>query len=594
MNRRFVGFVLALVALAVFFWWLPEPEAPQPNGWPVVDGNSFVLRDVRVFDGERVRESVDVLVTDGVVAAISGEVPVPDGTPELAAASHTLLPALIDAHTHNFGASRAEALRFGVGTQVDMFTAHTSLAAARSERESLARTDRADLWSAGTMVTATGGHGTQFGMAIPTLDRAADAPAFIAERVAEGSDFIKLTLEGGRGWSADGLPTLDAATLTAAIAAAHAHGKLAVVHVGNAYEAGLAVDAGADGLVHVFHDAMSDALLAKIVEAGVFVIPTLTVMESLANRPNGLGDDRRIAPYLDPVQQDALVRQFPGGGRAQVLPTTLATVEALHAAGVTLLAGSDAPNPGTAHGASLHRELELLVEAGLTPIEALTAATATTARVFGLEGRGRIARGARADFVLVEGDPLTDVTATRAITAVWKNGYRVARARFDGADGSAAAAAPAEPVLGRFDGGLDGWFVTTDAIMGGKSEARISVAEGALVIDADVRKGSPFPWAGAMRFVGEGEMTPADASAFETLTLRVRGDGAAQLLFFSGASAQGIPAVVPVQLNGAWQDLALDLRGVAGLDRARLRAVALTAGPAPATARLELDEMVLR
>src|SRR5690606_2649554 len=134
----------------------------EPDAWPMIDGNSFVLRGVRVFDGTRLRERADVLVTDGVISAVSGKVPVPDGTPELAATGYTLLPALVDAHTHNFGSSRADALRLGIGTQLDMFTAHTSLSAARTARESLERTDEADLWSAGTLVTAPRGHGTQF------------------------------------------------------------------------------------------------------------------------------------------------------------------------------------------------------------------------------------------------------------------------------------------------------------------------------------------------------------------------------------------------------------------------------------------------
>ncbi len=591
MNRKFIGLLVAVIALVVFFFLLPEPEAPEPDAWPVVDGNTFVLRGVRVFDGERVHEKADVLVTDGVVSALSGKVPVPDGVPELAAAGHTLIPAMLDAHTHNFGASREEALRFGVGTQVDMFTSHTSLAAARTERDAVERSQQADMWSAGTMVTAPGGHGTQYGMAIPTLDSPTDAAAFIAERVAEGSDFIKLTVEGGSRWS-NGLPTLDAETLTAAIAAAHAHGKLAVVHAGTVEEATLAVDAGADGLVHVFRGEMPPALLESLVENDVFVIPTLSVMESLAGRPHGLVDDARLRPFIDPAQEDALLLQFPGGGRAEILPEVMATVNAMHAAGIVLLAGSDAPNPGTAHGVSLHRELELLVEAGLTPQAALTAATSRVAAVFDIP-RGRIAKDSRADFVLVAGNPLEDIAASRAITAIWKNGYRVERARFD--ERAAQGPLPAAPAeLGAFEGGDDGWYATTDSIMGGASSVTLAALDGVLTIDADVKTGAPFPWAGAMRSMVDGGMEPADATAFKTLTLRIRGEGTAQLLFFSGASAQNRPAVLPVQLDGTWQDLALDLSGVAGLDLARLRAVGLTAGPAPGSMRIELDEMVLR
>lgn len=92
-----------------------------------------------------------------------------------------------------------------------------------------------------------------------------------------------------------------------------------------------------------------------------------------------------------------------------------------------ILAGTDAPNPGTAHGATLHRELELLVRAGLSPLAALQAATSLPAAAFALRDRGRIAPGLRADLVLVDGDPTHDVLATRAIVAIWKLGQRVNR-----------------------------------------------------------------------------------------------------------------------------------------------------------------------
>ena len=88
---------------------------------------------------------------------------------------------------------------------------------------------------------------------------------------------------------------------------------------------------------------------------------------------------------------------------------------------------SAAPNPGTAHGASVHRELELLVRAGLSPVEALHAATAAPADAFGLDDRGRIAPGMKAD--LVRGDATRDVLATRDLAGIWKDGVRVERVR---------------------------------------------------------------------------------------------------------------------------------------------------------------------
>ena len=111
---------------------------------------------------------------------------------------------------------------------------------------------------------------------------------------------------------------------------------------------------------------------------------------------------------------------------------------ALNQAGIQVLAGTDTnypdPQDGNAmlnayagHGIALHHELELLVRAGLSPAAALAAATSVPAQVFGLADRGRVARGLRADLLLVDGDPCADVTATRNIAAIWRNGTRLHR-----------------------------------------------------------------------------------------------------------------------------------------------------------------------
>src|SRR5262249_60162703 len=115
------------------------------------------------------------------------------------------------------------------------------------------------------------------------------------------------------------------------------------------------------------------------------------------------------APYPTSAEARALRSALPGemtSAEALLIPRD--TVKALKAAGVRILAGTDCGNPGTAHGASIHRELALLVAAGLTPAEALAAATAVAAGAFALADRGRIAPGLRADLVLVDGDPTVD------------------------------------------------------------------------------------------------------------------------------------------------------------------------------------------
>src|SRR6185436_983345 len=142
-------------------------------------------------------------------------------------------------------------------------------------------------------------------------------------------------------------------------------------------------------------------------------VPTLTVLASTNGIPGGkpLTEDLHLRGYLLPDEAASLTRSFPSHT----------------AGGVPILAGTDAPNPGTSHGAALHRELEFLVEAGLSPAEALAAATSVPAKAFHLEDRGRIAPGLRADLVLVAGDPTRDITDTRAIVRIWKGGVPVER-----------------------------------------------------------------------------------------------------------------------------------------------------------------------
>ncbi|GAA3421776.1 amidohydrolase family protein [Streptosporangium vulgare] len=136
--------------------------------------------------------------------------------------------------------------------------------------------------------------------------------------------------------------------------------------------------------------------------------------------------DPRVSSKLDPAWLATLrssYNRYPQGN----LEDVLASVKALHEAGVDLLAGTDVAVPvpflgGMAHGASIHHELQLLVRAGLTPVDALRTATSVPARRFGLNDRGRIAEGLRADLVLVDGDPTVTISDTLNITGVWRRG----------------------------------------------------------------------------------------------------------------------------------------------------------------------------
>jgi len=109
------------------------------------------------------------------------------------------------------------------------------------------------------------------------------------------------------------------------------------------------------------------------------------------------------------------------------IDSQIAAVRSLVKAGALLLAGTDPSNATVVHGATLHRELELLVRSGLTPAQALTAATKSPARIFRLNDRGQIAPGRRADLLMVRGDPTRDITTTRDILRVWRSGAEFQR-----------------------------------------------------------------------------------------------------------------------------------------------------------------------
>jgi imidazolonepropionase-like amidohydrolase len=395
-------------------------------------GNSFVVRDVRVFDGERVRERADVVVKDGRIVSV-GRNQSAAGLPVIDGKGRTLLPGFIDAHGHVPNATGLrDAARFGVTTVMDMLTRIQVVQAHKSQRTRMDRTDLADIYSAGSPITSPNGLGTQFGIPFTTLSGPGDARAFVKSRIAEGSDYIKILYEPG----APLFTTISRETLEAVVAAAHAEGVMAVAHVSSRTGALDAVRSGADGLAHGFSDTLLDESLAKeMVARRVFVIPTLSILAAFQAKPIGpsLAADSRVAPYLTAAQKTGLVSPGPGPEHPMApylvrfkIDVASENVRRMKEAGVPMLAGTDAPNLGS-FGISLHGEMELLTRAGLTPAEALRAATMAPAKAFGLNDRGQIKAGNRADLVLVEGNPLQDIQVTRAIVRVFKNGYEVAR-----------------------------------------------------------------------------------------------------------------------------------------------------------------------
>ncbi|MEM6638382.1 MAG: amidohydrolase family protein [Pseudomonadota bacterium] len=415
LRRAFTIAAGCLVALALgAAIFLPTPDPDKRAG-------ALAITNALAFDGEFWWEDATLLIENGRVVALGSEVGIPTHARTIDVGGATILPGLIDAHVHSYGDALTQQLRFGVTTVLDMFTAPGSLPASRDARDSLAPSSRADRFSAGMLATVAGGHGSQFGVPIEAIDASTDIEKWVADRLSEGSDYIKLVYIPYQ----RRLPSLTLATAKTLIDAAHDAGVMAVAHVSSGRGAQDMVAAGADGLVHIWADKpVDDAFIDAALAADIFVIPTLAVFATAERSGEGvrLAEDPNFEDRLTDAQAASLRSDFGLRIPGMRLQAAIDNTRRLHDAGIPILAGSDAPNPGTAHGPSLHHELELLVRAGLSPAEALSAATVVPAERFNLQGRGELTEEARADFIVVDGDPREDPTATRALRHVFKNG----------------------------------------------------------------------------------------------------------------------------------------------------------------------------
>jgi imidazolonepropionase-like amidohydrolase len=391
------------------------------------------ITNAKIFDGDNVINETTVVFNGAYIQSVGGVIP--DGADIIDARGATLLPGLIDSHVHTDMNGLRDALLFGVTTELEMMGTWP----AKKRAEIAARSDVADVRSPGMAITAKGGHPSQYIQTsdnliiryffrFPSVSSPDEAVAFVRKRIAEGADYIKIIIEDGTIVGIPDLPVVSDETLRAAVNEAHRNTKMAIAHVSTAAGASRAIDAGVDGLAHLFYDCPPPAeLVAAIAASGAFVVPNLvTASTAFGNTAAALAADERVRSRLNEQWLTSLsgsMNTYPEGSMDDVS----ASVSALFTAGVDILAGSDVSEPvpglgGLAHGASLHHELQLLVAAGLEPIEALRAATSVPARRFGLADRGRIAPGMRADLLLVDGDPLKNISDTLSIITVWRGG----------------------------------------------------------------------------------------------------------------------------------------------------------------------------
>ncbi|OQU98886.1 hypothetical protein CLAIMM_04598 [Cladophialophora immunda] len=412
--------------------------------------NSFIIKDVCLFDGDKVVENSSVLVENGIITEV-GDIVSKDGIPVVCEPGHTLVPGLIEAHCHPYGNVKLpeQCFRFGITTLMDMHNVHEH--AVQQKQWARERKDFPDVKSSHYAATIAGGwpafvekklskDGHEKFDKYPNIATEADAEPYIARSLQNGADYIKLMHEAGK---AIGIPAGLIAQPTesvqaAVVHAAHQKGLKVVAHALSLKDTIEVLRAGVDGLAHTFFDEPITPQVIELYQRNrAWCNPTLGCSGSMTGESLDIvkkfSEDPRVRSRV--LHSDVQVMQHCMHLKADTAKWDYAidSVRQLRAAGVKIITGSDSASgaPGLAFGVSLHIEMFLLVyKARMTALEVLKSTTSATADAFGWSDRGRIAPGLKADLVLVEGNPMTDITDMLNIRGIWRDGIK-----FEGHEG---------------------------------------------------------------------------------------------------------------------------------------------------------------
>lgn len=524
-------------------------------GWaPATQAQDLLLKDARMLDPtSETMLHASILIRGDTLAAILDEVPSAFAGEIVELAGKWVLPGLHDMHVHSYGngspagaqmfATEGSARRMlyaGVTGFLDLFSQEESIFALR-ERQRSAGLLGADIYAAGPILTCPGGHGTELGVPTRTVRSPDEARLVVADLASRKPDVIKLVYTP----ASARFPSMDRPTMEALVEAAREHGLKSVAHVESWDGVRDVVRAGVTAITHLPTTPVPHDVIVAMKERGTYVIPTLTQATELANLIEtpalldapllaALTTADFLAPYRDPDAFDpaflwSLKKQRDD--RAGVL----ATVRTLAENGIRVMAGTDAGIPGTFQGYSLHRELALLVEAGLTPWQALATATTTPGGFLG-ESVG-VQPGDRANLVVLNASPLEDIRHTQDIAMVIYHGQIVERSRLvapsaAGSAGSERAGAGAVPLtqalLDDFeDEDLTStlgttWRVYRDAALGGKSTVDYAFSDGLLRVTGQIA-----PGAGSLGFIElmlplDEHDAPRDVTPFDGVRVRIR------------------------------------------------------------------------
>ncbi|ADG10932.1 amidohydrolase [Caulobacter segnis] len=470
-----------------------------------------------------------VVIESGRITAVGLKVKIPRGAQVIDAKGQALLPGFFDLHTHWTGGGvpattpqiASAYVAAGVTTVNDFNAAPESFAPRRQWLSTLV----APHVNFAARVSTPGGHGADWADTATTkwVNTPEAARAAIQALAPYKPDLIKAFTDGWRYGASPDNTSMDGWTLSALVDEAHKQNLKVFTHTVTVERGAVAGKAGVDVITHSLQDRpLDDEALAAIKAGGTADTPTLAVYE-----PVKPGEPARDP--ADPKNRQSF-RKFD---------IALANAKRLHGAGVTLGLGTDAGMPGTPHGVSTLHEMELLVRAGLTPSQALIAATADSAKLMNLAAdRGTIAPGQRADLVLIKGAPWTSIADVRNTDRVLIDGklvYGPGAPPMSANQATSPPAIAAKALIDDFersdrrssldtlrtddpDGGMDRTVEISQTIARGTQGRALSLSA-RMAIKAK-------PSAGVIIPLSRGSITPVDASAFKGVRFEARGDGA--------------------------------------------------------------------
>lgn len=365
----------------------------------------IVIQNVGLFDGYEDKGIVDIGINEDTIAAIATK-PL-SGYSVIDASGKYLIPGLVNAHVH---ASKMEDLQAGYPLGIlTLLNMHTGLEQRELEWKQLSKDSIgfSTLYGAGHAATVPGGHPTQFSPDMETINEDLTPTQWIANRIDNEVDYIKIIHDEGGFLGSPTTPTLGYDSIEQIITLAHEAGYKALVHIQTASAMEKIAKFKPDGFVHMPMDKadypLSKSYYEAIAASGAFVIPTAGIMQK-------------------PIEQ-LLPPDLAKWIRANIMSTAelAAVIQKMHEHGIMIVAGTDAQEGQMNFAEDYYLELEVYKQAGLSNLEVLRTATGNANKAFDLP-IGEIKVGAKADMVLLDGSPLDDLENLRIVAQVWKNG----------------------------------------------------------------------------------------------------------------------------------------------------------------------------